>query len=228
MTATSVVVVSGGEDVLTVCWAAKGGSGTTVVACALALINARRRDAWLIDAAGDAPAALGIAEPGGPGVLDWIASATAAPGAIEALGVTAASDLRVVPRGTATTPSVDHPRWAELGRFLAERSAPTIVDAGTGPVPAGLHAAAQERLLIIRPCYLALRRAAAGSLEPTGVIVLHEPGRALRAQDVAYAVHAPVVAEISLDPAIARAVDAGLLAARLPRTLTTSLRELAA
>jgi hypothetical protein len=221
------VVVSGGEDVLTVCWAAKGGSGTTVVSCALALINAQRRDAWLVDVAGDAPAALGIAEPGGPGILDWVASATAAPNALEALGVTAAHDLRVVPRGTAT-PGVDHPRWAEIGRFLAERSSPTIVDAGTAPVPPGLLAAAQERLLVIRPCYLALRRAAASRLEPTGVVVLHEPGRALRAQDVAYAVHAPVVAEISLDPAIARAVDAGLLAARLPRPLFSSLRELAA
>ena len=218
--------MSGGEDVLTVCWAAKGGSGTTVVSCALALINSRRRGAWLIDAAGDAPAALGIAEPSGPGVLDWIASATAAPNAIEALGVTAANDLRVVPRGTAT-PSIDHPRWAELGRFLAERSSPTILDAGTAPA-SGLLNAAQARLLVIRPCYLALRRAAASGIEPTGVIVLHEPGRALRAQDVAYAVHAPVVAEISLDPAIARAVDAGLLAARLPRPLLSSLRELAA
>ena len=212
---------------LTVCWAAKGGSGATVVACALALINAQRRDAWLIDVAGDAPAALGIAEPGGPGVLDWIASTTAAPAAIEALGVTAANDLRVVPRGAAA-PSVDHLRWTELGRFLAGRPSPTIVDAGTAPVPAGLLATAQERLLIIRPCYLALRRAAASTLEPTGVVVLHEPGRALRAQDVAYAVHAPVVAEISLDPAIARAVDAGLLAARLPRSLVSSLKELAA
>jgi hypothetical protein len=211
--------------VLTVCWAAKGGSGTTVVSCALALIAAARRDAWLIDAAGDAPAALGIAEPSGPGVLDWIASASAPPNAIEALGVVAAEDLRVVPRGSAAHDNA-HARWNELGRFLAERPSSTFVDAGTMPVPSGLVATAQQRLLVIRPCYLALRRAAASGIDPTGVIVLHEPGRALRAQDVAYAVHAPVVAEISLDPTVARAVDAGLLAARLPRTLLSSLREL--
>jgi len=221
--------VFGGEDVLTVCFAAKGGSGTTVVSCALALISAQRRDSWLIDVGGDAPAALGIAEPTGPGVLDWIASATAAPGAIEALGVVAANDLRVVPRGTETSAAgVGHRRWHELGRFLAGRTAPTIVDAGPAPVAPGLLAAADERLLVIRPCYLALRRATASGIDPTGVIVLHEPGRALRAQDVAYAVHAPVVAEISLDPAIARAVDAGLLAGQLPRPLVSSLRELAA
>ncbi len=197
-----------------------------MVACALALIAAGHRDAWLIDLAGDAPAALGIAEPAGPGVRDWVASATAAPNAVEALGVTAAQDLRLVPRGVVEN-DLDDERWHELGRFLAERSAPTFVDAGTGSVPTGLFTNAQQRILITRPCYLALRRAAASDYSPTGVVVLHEPGRALRAQDVAYAVHAPVVAEISLDPAVARAVDAGLLAARLPRTLSASLRALA-
>jgi hypothetical protein len=196
------------------------------VACALALIAAGRQESLLIDVAGDAPAALGIAEPSGPGLHDWISSASAPPSAIEALAVTAADNLRLVPRGTAMSVP-DHPRWTELGRYLVDKSTPTFVDAGTAPMAAGLITMAERRFLVIRPCYLALRRAAAADIEPTGVIVLHEPGRALRSQDVAYAVHAPVVAEISLDPAVARAVDAGLLAARLPRTLVASLREVA-
>ncbi|MCU1398448.1 MAG: hypothetical protein JWN62_1557 [Acidimicrobiales bacterium] len=213
---------------LTVCWAAKGGSGTTVVSCALAMLMAAGSEpTWLIDVAGDVPAALGIAEPSGPGVLDWAASTTAPAHAIDALGVAASAALRVVPRGSASPPPT-HPRWSELGHHLADRPASTVIDAGTGAPPAGLLMAAQHRLLVIRTCYLALRRAAASALVPTGIIVVHEPGRALRADDVAAAVHAPVVAEVTLDPAVARAVDAGLLLARMPRPLSSSLRPLVA
>jgi len=212
--------------VLTVCWAAKGGSGTTVVSCALALLSARRHEtAWLLDLAGDAPAALGMVEPAGPGVHEWVAVSSAPPSAIEAIGVTVADGLRLIGRGSVAA-GYDHQRWRELGRFLAEKDSCVVVDAGTGPPPGGLLIAAQQRLLVTRACYLSLRRAASSAVVPSGVIVVHEPGRALRAQDVAYAVRAPVLAEVSVDPSVARAVDAGLLAARMPRTLATALRGL--
>ena len=55
-------------------------------------------------------------------------------------------------------------------------------------------------------------------------MLVAEPGRALGAADVARAVGVPVIATVSLDPAVARAVDAGLLAARLPRTLQREVR----
>jgi hypothetical protein len=54
-------------------------------------------------------------------------------------------------------------------------------------------------------------------------VLIREPGRALHAADVERAVGVPVVAELDLDPAVARAVDAGLLAARLPRSLQRRL-----
>ncbi len=213
---------------LTVCWAAKGGSGTTVVSCALALISAGRHDtSWLLDLAGDAPAALGLAEPGGPGVHDWVAASSAPPSAIEAIGITVNDNLRLIAAGSVVT-LPDNRRWADLGQFLAGIDANVVVDAGTAPPPPALFVAAQQRILITKPCYLALRRAAVSGLVPTGVIVVAEPGRALRAQDVADAVHAPVIAEVSVDPSVARAVDAGLLAARLPRTLAAALRGVAA
>jgi hypothetical protein len=41
------------------------------------------------------------------------------------------------------------------------------------------------------------------------------------------AVGAPVVATLTLDPAVARAIDAGLLAARLPRLIQRQLRDAA-
>jgi hypothetical protein len=40
-------------------------------------------------------------------------------------------------------------------------------------------------------------------------------------------VRAPVLAEVELDPAVARTVDAGLLAGRLPRSLAKALSDAA-
>ena len=163
----------------------------------------------------------------GPGVHDWVLSPSAPLQSFDTLGVAGVDGLVLIPRGSGIAIG-DLARWGELGRYLAESAAEVIVDAGSAPPPPAFVLAAQQRLLVTRPCYLALRRAAASPLTPSGVIVVHEPGRALRAQDVAYAVQAPVVAEVSMDPAVARAVDAGLLAARLPRTLAQALRGLAA
>ncbi|HEX9969851.1 MAG TPA: hypothetical protein VGB03_06900, partial [Acidimicrobiales bacterium] len=58
------------------CWSAKGGSGTTVVALALALLAARSSPAGalLVDLGGDVPVALGLASSGAAGVLDWLAA----------------------------------------------------------------------------------------------------------------------------------------------------------
>ena len=47
-------------------------------------------------------------------------------------------------------------------------------------------------------------------VRPTGVVLIDEPGRALTSRDVEHALGVPVVAEARLDPAVARAVDAGL------------------
>ena len=102
-----------------------------------------------------------------------------------------------------------------------------VVDAGTGEPPPGLFAAAERRFLVTRPCYHALRRATAVTVDATGAIIVHEPGRALRADDVAAALRVSIVAEVSVDPAVCRAVDAGLMLARMPRSLATSLRQLA-
>ena len=211
---------------LTMCWAVKGGSGATVVSCALALMMAKSHEgAWLLDLAGDVPAALGLSEPTGPGVHDWVAATSAPASAIEALAAAGAAGLRVVPHGEAR-PEVQHERWSVLAKHLAEHEQQWVVDAGTGSVPPALAAAAQQRLLVTRPCYLSLRRAVSLPFDPTGVVVVGEPGRALKPSDVAATVRAPVVAHVEIDPAVARAVDAGLLGARLPHPLASSLRGL--
>ena len=57
---------------VTVCWSVKGGSGTTVVAATLAL--SCPTDSLLVDLDGELPAVLGLPEPAGQGVADWLAS----------------------------------------------------------------------------------------------------------------------------------------------------------
>ena len=200
------------------CWSAKGGSGTTVVAAALALVLSQRCATTVVDLAGDLPAALGIAEPAGPGVREWMASPTADAAALARLGVPVSETLQLLPRGSTPTTA---PRWADLANALGHDN--TVIDAGTGIPPADLIAAADHTLLVTRPCYLALRLAAASGVQPSGIVLIGEPGRALTARDIERSVGAPVVAELHYDPAVARAVDAGLLAARLPATLSHAL-----
>ncbi|MGZ4674759.1 MAG: hypothetical protein ACXVH5_00285 [Ilumatobacteraceae bacterium] len=205
-----------------VCWAAKGGSGATVVACALAL-GSGHGPTTLVDLSGDCATALGLAEPTGPGVSDWLASPTAGSDDLARLAVPVRDDVGLITRGTACPPDG---QWSRLAAALAAMEV-VVVDAGTGCPPGPLHDAAEQSLLVTRPCFIALRRAQQLSMRPTGIVLVDEPGRALTSSDVEQALGVPVVAEVRLDPAVARAVDAGLLVARLPRSLVLSLRSAA-
>ena len=57
---------------VTLCWAAKGGSGTTVVTAALALGFGRH--SLLVDLDGELPAVLGMPDSDRPGIDDWLRS----------------------------------------------------------------------------------------------------------------------------------------------------------
>jgi len=128
---------------------------------------------------------------------------------------------RLIPRGRPIDP--DSARWPELADWLERR--PTVfVDAGTGPPPPALVGDDVRSLLVTRACYVGLQRAAATRCRPDGVVLLCESGRTLRPADVEHCVGAPVVATVSVDVAVSRAVDAGLLTARLPRLLQRELK----
>ena len=87
---------------VTVCWSAKGGSGTTVVAATLALATAT--DSLLIDLDGELPAVLGLPEPAGQGIADWLAC-DAPPRALADLAVEVNGSTQLVPsRGAAGRP----------------------------------------------------------------------------------------------------------------------------
>lgn len=209
---------------LTLCWAAKGGSGTTAIAIAHSL--AVDRPTLLVDLAGDAAPALGLPDADLPQLSDWMASNASAE-RLRHLERPVTSHLALLPTDAPIAPHSRVDRWSELVAFVgAQReNRDVVVDAGTGTPPEPLAELADRSLLVTRACYLALRRATGLGVRPTGVVLVEEPGRALTSDDVESALGAPVVARVLLDPKIARAIDAGLSIARLP---TACLRELRA
>lgn len=213
------------------CWSVKGGAGTTVVAVAMASCLARSSPggALLVDLAGDAPAALGIAEPETAGLSDWLAAGEDVPAdALHRLELDLGSGLALLARGTQGDGS--ERRAEALAAALAAEPRPVVADCGllaASPTATVLAGAATQSLLVTRACYLGLRRALSLPIRPSGVVLITEPGRALTRADVEHVIGAPVRAEIALDPAVARAVDAGFLSSRLPRALERALRHAA-
>ncbi len=203
----------------TMCWSAKGGSGTTVITASLGLCSVS--PVTLIDLAGDLPAVLGIAEPAGPGILEWLQS-TVPVDRLSDITIEVTEGVALLPagRGDRHRPST---RWPELMAALTTEQHRVIIDAGTGQPPTAAHNLVDRSLLVTRACYLALRRVVSSPIRPTGIILVSEVGRALREVDVEAAVGAPILANVSLDPQIARCVDAGLMAARLPRMIRRDL-----
>ncbi len=204
---------------LTVCWSLKGGVGTSVVAAALALRTAVSGiDSLLVDLGGDQPAILGLTPRPGPGVGDWLAAGREVPvDALAELETEVTERLSLLhlgePSGLAATDRLD-----VLGVVLAGSSRSVVVDAGVTAAAGHWWADHGRSLLVLRPCYLGLRRVgrvAAGS----DVVVIDEPGRALTVADVSAATGANVRCRLPWDPAIARAVDAGILINRMPRSL---------
>jgi hypothetical protein len=195
---------------ITLCWGAKGGSGTTVVAATLALASSP--PTLLVDLAGDLPIALGLPAPVGPGVGDWSLS-TAGADRLDALRVPVAPEVELLPTGVVRPRG----RWAELAGHLRHTGGNVVIDAGTGAPPAELRRAADRTLLVTRACYLGLRKAIDARVPVDGIVLVEEPGRSLSGDDVTAALGAPIIGTVLLDPAVARAVDSGLLLARLPR-----------
>ena len=196
---------------------AKGGAGAPVVVTGVASTMASRGDELLlVDLDGDLPAVLGLPEPA-VGIGDWLAAGPDVDvGALGRLEVdTGVDGVRLLPLGSVREWPVD--RGAALVALLGVDHRTVLVDGGvvgSGGSVAALRDAVLERcassLLVTRPCYLSLRRAARHGGRVDGVVLVREPGRALDAVDVERVLHAPVVAKVALDPTIARLVDAGV------------------
>jgi len=209
-------------------WSPKGGAGTSVLAAACSLVLARRADgARLADLAGDQPAIFALASEPATGLSDWLAAGPEAPpDALDRLTVAAAPGIALLPRGSADRALAPQPA-AEAGAALAvalrDGPVPTIVDAGSATTPASraLVEVADASVVVLRGCYLGLRRAVHSPLLPraAGTALVEEQGRSLGAAELTDVLDRPVLARIPARASIARAVDAGVLAARLPDAL---------
>jgi Flp pilus assembly CpaE family ATPase len=205
-------------------WSGKGGSGASVVAAAVALSS--DSETLLVDLCGDQPAIL--AQPDAElGITDWLdAGVDAAPDALHRLETAVTPKLSLLRFGTNSHVATE--RVELLVSLLAQDQRNVVVDAGAdaSELSTLLCEAASESFLVLRPCYLALRRAKQHPRRATAVVLVNEPGRTLRAKDVSAVLGLPVRVVVEWDTAVARAVDAGLLATRLPRSLAKPLATL--
>jgi len=201
---------------LQVCWSPKGGSGTSVVAAAIAVQSAARgNQTRLVDLAGDQDALFGAQV--GDGIGDWFAAADeVGVEALRALEVELAPKLGLIGRGVAPAHDWSPERMALALTLFHHGSDVVVVDAGRRP-PGGCPQGVGE-IVVVRACYLGLRRLEAVRRDHTRLVVIEEPGRALSRHDMAAAV-GEIDVVIPWDAAVARAVDAGLLASRVPRSL---------
>jgi hypothetical protein len=215
-------------------WSATGGSGTSVFTAACALVLARQaRDAGqasgvrVADLAGDLPAVFGLGADPDVGLADWLDAGPEAPTeALDRLLGEVAPGVALLPRGRGPRIATALPA-AESGAALAVAlglgSSPVLVDCGTAREPAtrAVVEVADVAIVVLRGCYLALRRAVhAPPLEHTaGVVLLEEAGRSLGANEIGEVLDLPVLARIPVKDTIARAVDAGVLPTRLPEPL---------
>ena len=208
-------------------WSPKGGSGTSVVAAALSLALAQRGPARLADLDGDQPAIFGL--PPGPaaGLGTWLAEGPCAPtDALDLLSVTVAPGLRLLPFGALPRGAAEPTPEAGAALVTALRDGPdTVVDIGlVDRFAEAVIEVADASLIVVRSCYLALRRAVAQPLVDgaAGVVLVEEGGRTLGHEAVSQVLGCPVLARVPVRSVIARTVDAGLLASHLPAPLDSS------
>ena len=140
---------------------AKPGQGATVTAAALATLCATAgQRTLLIDAAtGDLAAVLGMPEPDGPGLAEYLTDLHAP--SLDTLAVHIADRLDLLHAGIGGTGPLD----LSIIPGGCDRYDTVIIDAGTRPV-SGCNADAT--LLVTRPCYLAIRRAIGAANAATG------------------------------------------------------------
>ncbi len=209
-------------------WSPKGGSGTSVIAAASALVLARETDARLVDLAGDQPAVLGLAHDPMPGLLDWMHAGAGAPtDALEHLAVAVAPRLALLPAGDLQGAPASPEAGAALAVALDADPRPGVCDLGRldNPAARAFAEVAGAGIVVVRGCYLGLRRAVRhpAIVDAVGAVLIDEHGRSLGAPDVEDVLGIPVLAAIPARTSIARAVDAGVLSTRLPDSLSRPL-----
>jgi len=218
--------------VLIICSSVKGGSGTSVVAASLAIAALHLRaeaSVLVVDLDGDQPAVLGLPEPE-RGLTEWSSGCDG----LRFDDIIERHDrMQLVGRGRGNHRGATHesdPRFDErLGEELVRASADgrtVVVDAGRWSHDIVPDDASALRLLVVQPCYLALRRVVEARPRVDGLVVITPPDRVLTVNDVATVAERPVLARVPLHPDVSRRVDAGLLRSRPPRPIDQPLTSL--
>lgn len=211
--------------------APKGGVGTSVVAAAAALECSRLQPTVLIDFGGDLAHVFGLDVEGKHGVHDWLAASDeVGTESLDHLLLDVAPNLSLMPAGPKsfgpTTPD-RAVRFVEAMKAIGD-----LVIADVGAIsevvdPRSVICVSGDRTTcVVRACYLALRRFSKLPVLIDDIVEIEEPGRALRTLDIEAVAGLAVSARIPFDPSIARAVDAGLLGQRMPRSLRRNVRML--
>ncbi len=201
---------------ITVIYAHKAGQGVTTIAATLAILTARAgRRTLLVDTGTDLAAVLGINEPDRPGLGDYLTNTTIT---LPDIVTPITENLDLITRGNHAS-ELTAATYGLLTGGLGHYDTVTI-DAIPAATEWVRHADA--RVLVTRPCYLALRHATSHP-RPDHLVVITEPGRALTPADIETVIGTPVTATVPYAPDISRAVDAGLLTTRPPRSLTRAL-----
>ncbi len=208
-------------------WSVKGGVGTSVIAAATAIrLASADHETTLVDLTGDQPALLGLSSVGmsnEAGIGDWVAAGEGvAADAIGRLLSDVSSGLRLLRQGSkpATDAEGSSNRRLLLALEMLARTTSVVVDAGLDPFAVRSALSAEHRCIcVLRSCYLALNLAQQIPGPYDRVVLVEEPGRALRMRDVAAAVGASSVETVPWDPRVARAVDAGTIVSLLPPPL---------
>jgi MinD-like ATPase involved in chromosome partitioning or flagellar assembly len=215
--------------VLVALWSPKGGSGTSVLAAAASIVVARGPAGVvrLADLDGDQPAIFGLGAEPAIGLVDWLDAGPEAPTeALDRLAVEVAPGLALLPRGGSErvlAPVAAAEAGAALAVVLGDGPVPTLVDCGraTEPATRALVEVADVSVVVLRGCYLTLRRAlrAPALARTTGVVLVEEKDRSLSEKEVTDVLDLPLLARVPYRTGTFRAVDAGVLATRLPESL---------
>ncbi|MFZ4515603.1 MAG: hypothetical protein ACOYN3_04760 [Acidimicrobiia bacterium] len=200
-------------------WSPKHGSGVSTIAAALAI--AADRPVRLVDLDEDQSAIFGMAcDPIG-GLHEELTASSGE--AVWSHAFHVAPHVMLLSRGARAIDALDNAALARHVRAWQVSDELHIVDAGSADTGAA-HACidgADISLVVLRPCYLALRRAVRHGrvAESDGLIVIEDPDRPLRAREVADVVQRPILGRVPVRAAIARAIDAGVFSTRFPAEL---------
>ena len=152
--------------------------------------------------------------------------------ALDRFAIDAGGGLALLPSGDGDLTGATPEAGAALAVALSTDPRPTIVDAGvlgarSDPALQAFVEVADASVIVVRGCYLALRRAVHIDLatRASGAVFVDEAGRSLGIRDVANVLGVPVLATVGVRASTARAVDAGVLPARLPDALARPARE---